>query len=178
MTPLPLKYKYLNYEPAPKMLLEFLKLYGIEEILGPGDSDAIMGWSKEVKAKGYSHDAVAWCGLTMAVAAKRGGWEYEPGGNALWARNWALWGTKQKVAMLGDVLVFPRGQGGHVALYVGEDKGYYHILGGNQSDKVSITRRAKEPILAIRRAPWKRFQPLNVRPIMLGASGPISAKES
>lgn len=175
---LPLQYRYLNYEPAPKMFLAMLDLYGIEELLGPGDNPVIMNWSKEVKAKGYTNDAVAWCGLCMAVAAKRGGWDYEPLGNSLWARNWAKWGTEQKEAMLGDVLVFPRGAGGHVAMYVGEDKGYYHILGGNQSDKVSIVRKAKTPILAIRRAPWKRFQPLNVRRIMLGAGGPVSTKEN
>lgn len=178
MTPLPLQYKYLNYEPAPKMLLEMLKLYGIEELLGPGDNPVIMNWSREVKAKGYTHDAVAWCGLGMAVAAKRGGWDYQPNGNALWARNWAKWGTPQKVAMLGDVLVFPRGIGGHVTIYVGEDKSYYHCLGPNQSDMVNITRKAKTPIIAIRRAPWKRLQPSNVRRIMLGASGPIAGKES
>lgn len=33
--------------------------------------------------------------------------------------------------------------GGDVALYVGEDAGAYHCLGGNQSDKVCITRIAK-----------------------------------
>lgn len=177
MIPLPVRYKFLSYEPAPKMFVEMLKLYGIEEILGPGDNPIIINWAKEVNAKGYTNDAVAWCGLCVAVAAKRGGWDYEPNGNSLWARNWAKWGTPQEEAMLGDVLVFPRGAGGHVALYVGEDKGYYHVLGGNQSDKVSIVRRAKTPIIAIRRAPWKRFQPLNVRRITLGASGPISTKE-
>ncbi len=178
MKSLPTKYEYLYYEPGPKMLLEMLNLHGVEELLGPGDNPLIMAWAKEVKAKGYTHDAVAWCGLGMAVAAKRGGWDYEPGGNSLWARNWAKWGTKQKVAMLGDVLVFPRGTGGHVAIYVGEDKSHYHILGANQTDKVNIARKPKEPIIAIRRAPWKIKQPPGVRQIFVGASGQMASKES
>jgi cell wall-associated NlpC family hydrolase len=37
--------------------------------------------------------------------------------------------------MLGDVLVFRRGGGGHVALYVGEDEEAFHVLGGNQADR-------------------------------------------
>lgn len=177
MLNLPKKYSYLRYEPAPKMLLELLKLYGIEEVLGPGDSPAIMAWAKETKSKNYTHDSVAWCGLTIAIAAKRAGWECQPKGNGLWARNWAAWGSGQKIAMLGDVLVFPRGVGGHVTMYVGEDKDYYHCLGGNQSDMVNIVRKAKTPILAIRRAAWKRYQPDNVRRIWLGTTGQIATRE-
>jgi hypothetical protein len=45
-------------------------------------------------------------------------------------------------AALGDVLAFVRNGGGHVGLYVDEDASAYHVLGGNQSDRVSITRVA------------------------------------
>lgn len=170
-------YEWLWDEPGPKMLTEALKLYGTHEVQGPKNNPAIMGWAKEVKTT-YPGDATAWCGLYVAIAAHRAGWDDSPNGNALWARNWASWGTPQKVAMLGDVLVFPRGQGGHVALYVGEDDTHYHILGGNQSDQVNIVRKAKTPILAIRRAPWKISQPENVRRIFLKAGGaPASASE-
>ena len=163
-------YEWLLDEPGPKMLLEAIKLYGTHEVLGPKNNPEIMGWADEVHTT-YPGDATAWCGLFMSICAKRAGWRYHPNGNALWARNWADWGTPQVVAMLGDVLVFPRGQGGHVSLYVGEDASHYHILGGNQSDGVNIARRAKTPILAIRRAPWKTAQPANVRQIFLHAGG-------
>ena len=36
--------------------------------------------------------------------------------------------------MLGDILTFKRNGGGHVGLYVGEDKDCYHVLGGNQGN--------------------------------------------
>lgn len=170
-------YEWLWDEPAPKMLVEALKLYGTQEVLGPKNNPKIMGWAKETHTT-YPGDLTAWCGLFISVAAKRAGWDYHPNGNALWARNWASWGTKQTVAMLGDVLVFPRGQGGHVALYVGEDATHYHMLGGNQSDGVNIMRKAKTPIIAIRRAPWKIAQPPNVRVVHLSAKGAaISTKE-
>lgn len=175
---LPEQYAWLEHEPGPRMLVECLKLYGTLEVPGKGNNPTILKWAKEVGLAGaYKADSVAWCGLVMAVAAKRAGWPYAPEGNALWARNWAEWGKPTDTAMLGDVLVFPRGQGGHVAIYVGEDKTHYHLLGGNQSDAVSIKRKPKAPIIAMRRAPWKIAQPPNVRVVLLGSKGQVSTKE-
>ncbi len=55
---------------------------------------------------------------------------------------------------LGAILVFWRGKRtgwlGHVGFYTGEDTSAYHVLGGNQGDKVSITRIAKERLLEAR----------------------------
>jgi uncharacterized protein (TIGR02594 family) len=170
-------YEWLLEEPAPKMLVEAVALYGVKEVAGARHSPTIMGWAEETHTT-YPGDDVAWCGLFMSICAKRAGWDYHPGKNALWARNWLLWGHKKSKAMLGDVLVFPRGQGGHVALYVGEDETHYHILGGNQTDMVNIVRKAKQPLLGIRRAPWRVAQPENVRVIRLSADGaPTSKKE-
>ncbi len=171
-------YEWLWGEPGPVMLTEALKLYGTHEVKGSKHNRTILGWAKETHTT-YPGDETAWCGLFISVSAKRAGWDYHPNGNALWARNWASWGTKQSAAMLGDVMVFPRGEGGHVAIYVGEDATHYHILGGNQSDQVGIVRKAKSPILAIRRAPWKIVQPSNVRRVQLKAGGtPASASEA
>jgi len=50
--------------------------------------------------------------------------------------------------MLGDVLIFTRGIGGHVGIYVREDDKCYHVLGGNQSDSVYITSKGKERCIA------------------------------
>lgn len=172
---LPPQYAYLNHEPGPPILVEMLKLYGIKEILGPASNAAILAWAKEVGANWYKSDATPWCGLTVGIAAKRAGLPYKPKGNPLFARNWASWGVPQRVAMLGDVLTFPRGSGGHNGIYVGEDRDFYHILGGNQNDQVNIKRRAKSPILAIRRSPGQKYA--NVRRIKLSTFGPVAIKE-
>lgn len=178
MGKLPKGYEWLEREPGPKELLEALKLYGTVEFAGTPDNPVIIGWADEVNTT-YPGDEVAWCGLFISVVAKRAGWDYHPNGNALWARNWASWGTKQQVAMLGDTLVFPRGKGGHVALYVGEDDTHFHILGGNQRDAVNIVRKPKSPLLAIRRAKWKAAQPANVRRVFLSADGaPVAGSEA
>lgn len=173
------QYQFLLNEPGPRMLTEALKTFGTREAAGPTNNPTIMQWARKIGlARVYKADSTAWCGLWMAYVAGQAGWNNAPRGNALWARNWATWGKGVTKPMLGDVLVFPRGLGGHVCIYVGEDATHYHVLGGNQSDAVSIKRRPKRPIIAIRRCKWRISQPANVRAIMLSPTGELSTKEN
>ena len=64
-----------------------------------------------------------------------------------------------------------------MALYVGEDATCYHILGGNQSDRVCIVRKDKSNLYIARRPDYNN-QPANVRQILLPESGELSSKES
>lgn len=174
---LPNDYKWLQREPGPKMLIEFLEIYGTREVPGEADNPDILEWARETGLqREYRHDSVAWCGLAMAVVAKRAGKELPP--NPLWALNWAQFGKKvADGAKLGDVLVFKRNGGGHVALCVGEDNDCYHCLGGNQSDMVNIVRKPKNRVYAIRR-PLYINQPANVRKVALSDSGGIDNQEA
>jgi uncharacterized protein (TIGR02594 family) len=178
---LPPAYKWLETEPGPRILLEMLKMYGTVETPGPGNNPTIMAWAKSIGLeKVYKSDATAWCGLGMAYAAGQAGWDNAPMGNALWARNWASWGNPvaQGAEMLGDVLVFLRGTGGHVGEYIGEDDTHFHVLGCNQSDAVNIRRKEKSLLIAARRCPWRIKQPANVRKIYLSATGVLSENEA
>lgn len=173
---LPARYAWLDKEPGPKMLVEALKLYGTLEAPGARDNPVILAWAAEVGlAKTYSHDSIPWCGLFMAVVAKRAGKSIPD--SPLWALSWAEFGAPAKTPMLGDVLTFKRNGGGHVALYVGEDAGAYHCLGGNQSDSVCITRIAKARLFRARR-PIHSVQPANVRKVILAARGELSTNEA
>ena len=58
-------------------------------------------------------------------------------------------------------MVFTRSGGGHVGFYVSEDKEAYNILGGNQSDKVSVARVGKDRFLEAR---WPKEVPLPSAP--------------
>lgn len=174
--PLPEKYAWLKSEPAPRMLVEALKLYGITEKAGDQDNPEILAWAKELNIPAYIHDSIAWCGLFIAYVAKQAGKGVIK--DPLWAANWSKWGTAQTVAMLGDVLLFRRPGGNHVAIYVGEDDVSYHVLGGNQGDKVSITRILKTRCWSIRRSVFATGQPANVRVIRMTGTGAISTNES
>lgn len=158
------------------MLVEALKLYGVEEKRGSGDNPEILAWAREIGVKGYSADSIPWCGLFMGVVAKRAGKPLPA--SPLWARAWAMWGTASPAAALGDVLVFERpGGGGHVALYIGDNLTSYYCLGGNQGDAVSIVRVAKARCIAVRRF-YSSGVPANVRRIKLAKAGALSVNEA
>lgn len=175
---LPDKYAWLGAEPGPLIMRQAVALYGTIEYPGPKSNPVIMDWAQELGLKVYSSDAIPWCGLFVAICAKRATWDLPD--SPLWARDWLNWGTKEKTPMLGDVMVFARGSGGHVAFYVGEDKYAWHILGGNQSDQVNIVRKTKDKsFLGARRCPWRYAQPSNVRKIVLSSSGtPLAGSEA
>lgn len=171
-----MNYSYLKSENAPKILVEAYKLLGIREVLGKDNNPIILKWADKVGLKKqYTADSIPWCGLFMAYVCHQAGKEIvtEP----LWARNWLGYGTAQRVAMLGDVLVFKRDMGGHVGIYVGEDDKCYHVLGGNQGDAVSIVAIRKERCIGIRRTEWTIKQPENVRVIKLNKATNISENE-
>lgn len=176
------------------MLLEALTLFGTLEAPGPANNSAIIEWAEELGedvATAYAHwvskwyvsDSTPWCGLFMAVVASRANPdkrpERQPPEKFLSAAEWAHWGTgvNRSDAMLGDVLVFLRPGGGHVALYVGEDSSAFHVLGGNQSDAVTVTRILKTRCTAARR-PRYINQPANVRKIWLAPNGAVSRDEA
>jgi uncharacterized protein (TIGR02594 family) len=71
------------------------------------------------------------------------------GTNPFWARNWLLFRQEEKPAS-GAVLVFSRGSGGHVGFAMGRDDTHFYVLGGNQSDAVTIARIAKSRLLGAR----------------------------
>lgn len=177
---LPAAYGWLpNLPVRPRMIDVGLSLLGTVEAPGAADNPIIMGWADEVGVRpAYSGDAVPWCGLFMATVALRAGKSLP--GSPLWAKSWATFGrplTPIETQGLGDVLVFQRDGGGHVALYIGEDAEAFHVLGGNQSDRVSITRIARDRLYAARR-PIYQQQPATVQPYWLAPTGGLSTSEA
>lgn len=172
---LPDQYKWLLNENHP-LIVEALKYYGTHEVEGDGDNPTIMQWAKELGISWYQHDATPWCGLFMGIVTKRAGDPFDPN-KLLSALLWAQYGGEPQQATLGDILVFKRTGGGHVALYVGEDSEAYHILGGNQADQVDITRISKERLYAVRTSVrFAHYSPLTKT--VLSSSGALSQNEA
>lgn len=183
---LPEPYRYLDHETGPIALLHAISLYGVYEVPGAKDSPTILAWADEVGfEKVYRHDATAWCGLFMMVCSKRAGFPFNPKGNGLYALNWRSAGVaREGVGLLGDLGIWERRDragkliGGHVGFIIGDDGTNYHVLGGNQSDRVSIVKKPMKGCMA-RHYAWRKAQPANVRRVRLAASGaPISTKET
>jgi uncharacterized protein (TIGR02594 family) len=172
-----MSYSFLNTEKSPKILVKAVKLIGIKEVVGKVHNPVIMAWAKDLDLqKIYTADEIPWCGLFIAYACYKAGIDVVD--KPLWALSWAKWGTKVAEPMLGDILTFKRDGGGHVGIYVGEDKTCYHVLGGNQGNAVSVTRILKSRLYQARRTAWKIAQPANVRKVILTAKGAISQNEA
>lgn len=161
----------------PRWLTLARGLLGIKEVPGAGDSGTILSWAKKLGgwvASFYRHDSTPWCGLFVGYVFSQIGIQGPQ--NPLGALQWSSWGEKLNTPWLGCVMTFRRPGGGHVGFYVGEDATAYHILGGNQSDTVSITRIDKKRLDAIR---WPTGQVLgSVGRVDLRADGkPVSRDE-
>ncbi len=96
---------------------------------------------------------VPWCGdfvetciaVTLPAAALPA--------NPYLARNWLKFGRTVDPCF-GSILVFWRGSrsgsSGHVGFYFSEDDEDFHVLGGNQRNRISITSIAKDRLLGAR----------------------------
>lgn len=177
---LPDKYKWLESEGAPKMLVEAIKHYGTLEKKGKGSNPDITRWAKEVGVDSwYTDDDIPWCGLFVGVVAKRCGYPF-PASKLLAARQWINWGepVTEGREMLWDVLVFQREGGGHVGFYVGENDNAFLVFGGNQSNAVGFAWIAKKRLIGARRPKYAVGEPQNVRKILLTQTGELSQNEA
>jgi uncharacterized protein (TIGR02594 family) len=181
---LPTQYQWLEkIEVLPNNIANALEFFGVQEVVGKGSNKTIISWrdllnQAGVTIAGYSDDDIPWCGLFVAIVVFfRKDNPLEVVKSPLWARNWLNYGVKASTPALGDVLVFGRDGGGHVGFYIGEDALCYHVLGGNQSNKVCITRIAKSRCLGIRR-PTYNVQPESAKRYFLASTGGVSKNEA
>jgi uncharacterized protein (TIGR02594 family) len=166
----------------PAWLGHARSLLGTREAAGAANSGTILGWAKllgtKVLGMVYNADSVPWCGLFVANCLRAAGIDLSAMKVAVRAKEWATWGSNLAADRLvpGAILVFDREGGGHVAFYVGEDATHYHVLGGNQGDKVSIMRLAKSRCIARR---WPKGVPVIGKPMRLAGNGAaVSSNEA
>lgn len=169
---------HLKNITLPWTIARGLELLHTKEIVGKKHNEVILNWAKELGIENiYTNDEIPWCGLYVAYVCVKAKKDIEPVGNVLWARNWSRFGKKVSKAGLGDVLVFSRGSGGHVGFYIGENKTHYYVLGGNQSNQVSIVKIRRDRTLSINR-PIYNNKPLSVKPYYLNGYAPITENEA
>ncbi|MCY1704472.1 NlpC/P60 family protein [Pannonibacter sp. SL95] len=140
----------------------------------------LMAWLRSDGKTLGDPSRLPWCGdfveTSLALALTN---EVLPT-NPYLARNWLTFGVKLARPSVGAVAVFWRGSrtgsSGHVGFYVGEDATHYHILGGNQSNMVSIARIARDRLLGFR---WPASVPLPLTgPVALTAEGQVTTNEA
>lgn len=128
-------------------------LVGTKEVAGSDDNPKIMEMYRTVGHSGIEHDEVAWCAAFVGFCLEKGGLRST---RALNARSYLTFGVKVELADAkdGDIVVFERGNAGwqgHVAFFISASATKIKVLGGNQSDAVSIASYPKSKLLGIRR---------------------------
>ena len=137
------------------------RFVGIQEVSGNVANPQILAMLK-LDNKWPKDDSVPWCAAFMNYIA----WLLRlPRSKSLRARSWLLIGESIPIseAKVGfDVVILKRGglnqpgpevikAKGHVGWFAGVDGGHVILLGGNQSDTVSLAGYPKKRVLGVRR---------------------------
>lgn len=138
------------------LLKEALSHYGLAETPGPASNPKIVAMSKALGYPFKSEDD-SWCGIFLAYCTHRVGLPRPE--RAYSARTWLQAGFAVTVPPeTGDIAVLwrgePAGWQGHVGIFVSyadEGKRQLNLLGGNQSDRVSISPYEASHVLGFRR---------------------------
>lgn len=135
---------------------------GIRELVGRLANNARILWYHAFTTLKASEDEVPWCSSFMCAAAESCGFKST---RSAAAKSWLTYGEEiasiiegalifKKEVQAGDIAIFSRSGGNHVAFinspYIKGDK-LIEVLGGNQSDMISIAKYKTDKLLAIRR---------------------------
>lgn len=139
------------------------------------DRAALSKWLKSDGATLGDPSKLPWCGDFVETCIGLTLPEEQMVVNPYFARNWLRFGVKC-APTLGCVLVFSRGpSSGHVGFYAGEDKTYFSVLGGNQSNSISVSRVARNRLLGAR---WPATVPLGAVVTAKGTNAVVTTDEA
>jgi uncharacterized protein (TIGR02594 family) len=131
------------------------KYLGLKEIPGPASDPTITAWIKQSASWLDGDDSkTAWCGCMRGAIGIATGTGAPPAHYR--AASWAKWGravdiTKPSCWQQGDTIVMTRPGGNHVAVLDHVSGKTAFLLGGNQSNAVTIARFDISKITHVRR---------------------------
>ncbi|MEZ5853943.1 MAG: TIGR02594 family protein [Hyphomicrobiaceae bacterium] len=123
---------------------------GQREVAGRGSNARIADYFRRVGHPDISDDAVPWCAAFVGACLERAGIAST---QSLLARSYLDWGAPALDERPGAIAVLTRGTdpaAGHVGFLVGATPDGIFLLGGNQSDAVSIARFDRSRLIALR----------------------------
>lgn len=125
---------------------------GVQEQSGSKHNPRIIEYHQCTSLKATS-DEIPWCAAFVNWCLRVAG---VVGTNSARARSFLTWGVPVLIteAQRGDIVVLARGKNiseGHVGFYTGRKDNNVLLLGGNQSNRVSIATFPLSTIISIRR---------------------------
>ena len=149
----------ISHGPAPWFAIAGNET-GIAEVSGKLRNNArILEYhrSTSLNKKLAARDETPWCSSFVNWCIEGSSLK---GTDSAMARSWLKWGEKLDKAREGCIVVFARPaagpKAGHVAFFVKETAERIHVLGGNQSNQVKLSRYAKKDLLGYR---WPKGKP-------------------
>jgi uncharacterized protein (TIGR02594 family) len=133
---------------------------GLKEIPGKGHHPRIVSMFAKSGNPQVVDDETAWCSAAIGAWLAESG---NKGTGSLAARSYLQWGTPTDQPKRGDIAVFKRGKPswqGHVGIYLGRDKGRVTVIGGNQSNAVTVASYPEADLIAYRRVPAAAPSPI------------------
>jgi uncharacterized protein (TIGR02594 family) len=142
----------LAFQPAsyqPTWLARAWAELGQHERPGSADNPRIVALYRDAGHPDVTRDEVAWCAAFVGAMLTRSRLRAS---GSLMARSYLDWGLPLSAPRLGAVAVFTRGAApaGHVGFVIGETADGLIVLGGNQSDAVTVTTLPRTRLLGLR----------------------------
>jgi len=141
----------------PSWLDEAWAEYGQKEIPGAGDNSRISAFMRELGHGELARDETPWCAAFVGACLERAGIRST---RSLMARSYLRWGEALEAPAPGCIAVLSRGSNpahGHVGFVLGTQSDGIFLLGGNQSNAVTVARFSKARLLGWR---WPSNEPL------------------
>lgn len=127
--------------------------FGVREKPGAPNAAAVIAYFAEAGHGKIRDDVTPWCAAYVGAMLKRA--DVAPSGS-LMARSYLKWGEVLDAPRIGAITVLTRGRSasaGHVGFYLGQAGGRIFLLGGNQSDAVTVEAFDAKRVLGFRWPP-------------------------
>lgn len=133
----------------PSWMAEAWRELGQSELSGPAHNPRIVAMFDRIGHPAQS-DETAWCAAFVGACLERVG---IPSPRSLRARSYLGWGTPTEEPSSGAIVVLKRGSNpaqGHVGFLVGTTATHIFVLGGNQSNAVTVAAFDRNLVLGFR----------------------------
>ncbi|MCC7413526.1 MAG: TIGR02594 family protein, partial [Gammaproteobacteria bacterium] len=127
---------------------------GVCEIKGPEHSPAVLALFKRSGRSDVTNDETAWCGAFVGACLAGAGLPMPPLEQRLMGRAYLKIGTPVEQPRVGAMVVLSRDDAGphagHVGFVTGWTETHVAVLGGNQSDAVTVAHFPRSQVLGYR----------------------------
>ncbi len=134
----------------PRWMVEAWTHLSETEIAGKRHNPEIVAFYRDAGRADIKRDEVPWCAAFVGACLSRAGRTHT---GSLLARSYLQYGEVLDRGRFGAIAVLTRGHdpgAGHVGFWVGETDDAVILLGGNQSDAVTVARFEKKRLLGYR----------------------------